>query len=110
MITEGKFRIALLHGHQLIPWDDDETLEITARHFDADVLCAGHTGQVECFDKGKKMYINPGSATGAWTPGLPSPTTPSFVLMDIQDGTLTTYIYRLVNGDVNIQKMKFHKE
>lgn len=71
VVQYGPLRIGLIHGHQLVPNNDIETLALTARHLDVDILCTGHSCQVECFEYEQIMFINPGSATGAWKPGIP---------------------------------------
>ncbi|KAL7750320.1 Vacuolar protein sorting-associated protein 29 [Sorochytrium milnesiophthora] len=154
--TIGPLKLALIHGHQLVPWDDTETLALTARHLDVDMLLTGHSCHVDCFEFEGKMYINPGSITGAWRPGVveasPSSataaaatptatngdtahedddksaepphengseeqqqrykgprTTPSFVLLDVQDLHVTIYVYQLFDDEVKIVKMEYKK-
>ena len=53
----------------------------------------------------------PGSVTGAYTPlsGSQSGTTPSFILMDIQSGTVVTYVYQLVDNEVKVERIEFRK-
>ena len=68
MVTVGNFRIGLIHGHQVIPWGDKESLSILQRQLDVDVLISGQTHKFEIFEKDEKIFINPGSATGAYSP------------------------------------------
>ncbi|XP_010126164.1 PREDICTED: vacuolar protein sorting-associated protein 29-like, partial [Chlamydotis macqueenii] len=65
VITIGQFRIGLIHGHQVIPWGDVDSLALLQRQLDVDVLISGHTHRFEAFEHERKLYINPGSATGA---------------------------------------------
>ena len=44
------------------------------------------------------------------TDTLCSDVTPSFVLMDVQGGHVTLYIYQLVEGEVKVTKQEFTKE
>ena len=39
----GDFKIGLIHGHQVIPWGDEESLGMLAREMDVDILVSGHT-------------------------------------------------------------------
>lgn len=67
IVTHGNVRVGLLHGHQVIPWGDAESLDITARQMEVDVLLTGHTHKFEAFESNGKFFINPGSATGAYS-------------------------------------------
>ncbi|KAI9140008.1 Metallo-dependent phosphatase-like protein [Paraphysoderma sedebokerense] len=153
VITHGPIKIGLIHGHQLIPTLDTETLALTARRLgDVDVLCTGFTCFVECFEYEGRMYVNPGSVTGAWKPGVEDASrihiskdnkanfdseatdgkndsekqaaadddsaslrkigpysTPSFVLLDLQDTSMTLYVYQLIDDEVKIAKMEYKK-
>lgn len=68
VVTVGQFRIGLTHGHQIIPWGDKESLTMLQRQLDVDVLITGHTHEFEAFKEDNKFFINPGSATGAFSP------------------------------------------
>ena len=67
VVTVGQFRIGLIHGHQVIPWGDVASLALLQRQLDVDILISGHTHRFEAFEHENKFYINPGSATGAYT-------------------------------------------
>ncbi|KAI8442480.1 hypothetical protein MSG28_005973 [Choristoneura fumiferana] len=43
VITVGQFRIGLVHGHQVVPWGDEESLALVQRQLDVDILISGHT-------------------------------------------------------------------
>lgn len=75
---------------------------------DADILVTGHTHKFEAFERGGKFYINPGSATGSYSP-LTSDVTPSFVLMDVQGATVVVYVYKLYGQDVKVEKIEYKK-
>ena len=66
-MTVGQFRIGLCHGHQLIPWGDTESLALLQRQLDVDILITGHTHKFEAYESDGHFFINPGSATGAYT-------------------------------------------
>ena len=67
VVTVGQFRIGLCHGHQVVPWGDTESLALLQRQLDVDILINGHTHKFEAFEHENKFYINPGSATGAYS-------------------------------------------
>ncbi|EPQ31201.1 uncharacterized protein PFL1_01388 [Pseudozyma flocculosa PF-1] len=64
-------RIGVLHGHQVVPAGDTQSLAAIARAMDADILLTGHTHRFEAFELDGRFFVNPGSATGAWHPIWP---------------------------------------
>ena len=78
------------------------------RQLDCDILITGHTHKFEAYEMEGKFYVNPGSATGAYS-ALESEITPSFILMDIQSSTVVTYVYQLVDGEVKVDRIEFKK-
>lgn len=63
-----------------------------------------------------RFFVNPGSATGAYHGGQETgdgatlttyATVPSFALMDVQGSAVTTYVYRLLAGEVKVEKLDF---
>ncbi|KFQ37590.1 Vacuolar protein sorting-associated protein 29, partial [Mesitornis unicolor] len=108
VVTIGQFRIGLIHGHQVFPWGDVASLALLQRQLDVDILISGHTRRFEAFEYENKFYINPGSATGAYS-ALETNIIPSFVLMDIQASTVVTYVYQLIEDDVKVEKIEFKK-
>ncbi|RKP24394.1 Metallo-dependent phosphatase-like protein [Syncephalis pseudoplumigaleata] len=110
VIQHGALRIGLVHGHQMQPWGDPAVLAMTAREMDVDVLVSGHTNQVEATERDGKFYINPGSATGALTSYDGEEMVPSFILMDVQNSSIVTYIYQLVDDEVKVEKTEYRKE
>ncbi|XP_006819394.2 vacuolar protein sorting-associated protein 29, partial [Saccoglossus kowalevskii] len=106
VVTVGQFRIGLCHGHQVVPWGDIESLAMVQRQLDVDILISGHTHKFEAFEHENKFYINPGSATGAYSP-LDTNVTPSFVLMDIQASTVVTYVYQLIGEEVKVERIEY---
>ncbi|KAH6572489.1 hypothetical protein BSLG_002407 [Batrachochytrium salamandrivorans] len=208
VIQHGPIRIGLLHGHQVLPWGNVQALGIAARQLDVDVLVSGHTHVFEAFEHEGRFFVNPGSATGAFSlvrspllsaainnptfaaatatataatvtatttdttssiatnskvpknqaesptsnspdsanstpasvtsaspsqpPQDPPPcpeimesspiadtlaiapsalveTTPSFVLMDVQGTTIVLYVYKLIDGEVKVEKLDYEK-
>lgn len=64
-------RIGVIHGHQIIPAADVTALSLTAQSMDVDILLHGHTHKFEAYKKDGRFFLNPGSATGAWTTEIP---------------------------------------
>ena len=67
VVTHGPLRIGLIHGHQVVPLGDTESLSSIARKLDVDILISGSTHRFEAFEFEGRFFINPGSATGAFT-------------------------------------------
>jgi vacuolar protein sorting-associated protein 29 len=98
IVQVGHFKVGLIHGHQIVPWANHESLEDRMRKMDVDILVSGHTHVNEIFQSCTGKYlINPGSVSGAQpdvlvtTPGpsdnpppSPTPIVPSFMLMAVQ--------------------------
>jgi len=58
-----------------------------------------------------RLFINPGTATGAFSPifRLVEEPIPSFVLMDVQAQRVVIYVYELVNDEVKVKKIEHTK-
>jgi vacuolar protein sorting-associated protein 29 len=108
VINFGQIKIGLIHGHQITPWGDKESLLSMQRKLDVDVLVSGHTHELSLYEYQNKIFLNPGSATGAFHPLRK--TDPSFILMDVQGSQLDCYIYTLVKDKVECQKKKMTKK
>ncbi|KAI1285916.1 Vacuolar protein sorting-associated protein 29 [Halotydeus destructor] len=108
VVTVGQFRIGLCHGHQVVPWGDAQSLTLIQRQLDVDILITGHSHKFEAYELEGHFYINPGSATGAYTP-LETNVIPSFVLMDIQSSTVVTYVYQLIGEEVKVERIEYKK-
>lgn len=52
--------------------------------------------------------MNPGSATGAYS-AITDAVVPTFVLMDVDDNTITSYVYRLIDEEVQVEKVEYTK-
>ncbi|ORZ19900.1 vacuolar protein sorting-associated protein 29-like protein [Absidia repens] len=110
LLTIGGIRVGVLHGHQVIPWGDIESLDNTARQMEADLLLSGHTHQFEATEFNGRYFINPGSATGAYSSSPDNvDVVPSFVLMDIQGNSVVTYVYKLIDDEVKVEKLEYKK-
>ncbi|KAK3943492.1 putative vacuolar protein sorting-associated protein [Diplogelasinospora grovesii] len=106
VVTHGSVRIGFLEGFTLVS-NEPDLLLAEANKLDVDVLCWGGTHKFECFEYMDKFFVNPGSATGAFTTGISGDeeVVPSFCLMDVQGISLTLYVYQLrkdANGTENV--------
>lgn len=109
VVTVGAFRIGLIHGHQVVPWGDKESLAAWQRKLNCDVLVSGHTHEQKVYEYQGCLYVNPGSATGAYTP-LQQTVSPSFMLMDVQNNTIVIYVYIFENNKVDVKKREHTKQ
>lgn len=50
-----------------MPWGDEDSLADYARENDVDILISGHTHIQKISHTAGKFYVNPGSATGAYS-------------------------------------------
>lgn len=116
VVTICGFRIGLIHGHQIIPWGSTDGLMRWQRKFSCDILVSGFTHQNTAEKVEGKVYINPGSATGAYKPvfTLQGPVEEphcSFMLMAVQpEQNVVLYVYELRNGRVNVAMSEFSKD
>ena len=93
-IQIGNFKIGMIHGHQIIPMGDLEILSSVQRELDCDILASGYTHQLSANIKENKLYLNPGSISGALST-LNEDCIPSFILMVLQGEDATIYSYVL---------------
>ena len=94
VIQIGAFKIGMIHGHQLIPPDDLETLSNIQRELDCDVLVSGYTYKYGINIYENKLYLNPGSISGGLSP-LMEECIPSFMLLAITGEEMVIYSYVL---------------
>lgn len=118
VVAHGSLRIGFLEGFTLVS-NEPDLLLAEANKLDVDVLCWGGTHRFECFEYMDKFFVNPGSATGAFSTGWGTAegeegeVVPSFCLMDVQGISLTLYVYQLrkdANGEnVAVEKVTYTK-
>ncbi|KAK4241096.1 Metallo-dependent phosphatase-like protein [Achaetomium macrosporum] len=114
VVTHGAVRIGFLEGFTLVS-DEPDVLLAEANRLDVDVLCwSGGTHRFECFEYMDKFFVNPGSATGAFTTdwaaeGEEGEAVPSFCLMDVQGISLTLYVYQLRKGENGAENVAVEK-
>ncbi|VDB95886.1 unnamed protein product [Peniophora sp. CBMAI 1063] len=109
-VNHSPIRIGVVHGHQCIPTGDLDSLGSIARQLDVDVLISGHTHTFQAIERDGRFFLNPGSATGAWTGAFNGDPIPSFALMDIQGPVVVTYVYQLIEGEVRVEKVEYRKD
>ena len=84
-VVHNPIKIGVIHGHQGVPVGDLDSLSAIARQMDVDVLVSGHThtcvlhpsplpslaskppSRIQAVEFENRFFLNPGSATGAWT-------------------------------------------
>ncbi len=69
--THDELRIGFTNGFTILPNGDSMALLTTARQMDVDILLYGGTSRVEAYTLDGKFFINPGSATGAFSSKWP---------------------------------------
>ena len=94
LVTIGEFKIGMIHGHQVLPWGDTDSLSCIARQLDCDIFISGNTHQIGVKVLDNKLYINPGSISGAFSNVVPDPS-PSFILMVLTGMEAIVYLYVL---------------
>ena len=110
VVQIGEFKIGMIHGHQVLPWGDLDSLTNIQRELGCDILLSGHTHQIDIKVKDKKFYINPGSISGAFSHMIADPN-PSFVLMVLQGEEAIVYLYILNDKSqkFELSKIEFSK-
>ena len=106
MIQIGDFNIGLIHGHQVLPWGDLESLGMVQRSLGCDILISAHTHKTNVVVKDNILYINPGSFSGAFSP-LIEDTIPSFVLMVLTGDEAIVYLYTLSDRSKKFEVNKY---
>mmetsp|Transcript_96363 Transcript_96363/g.152370 ORF Transcript_96363/g.152370 Transcript_96363/m.152370 type:complete len:191 (+) Transcript_96363:65-637(+) len=93
VVDVGDFKVGIIHGHQVIPWGDNQALVKQACKLGVDILICGHTHHHGVEEVGGKFIINPGSVTGACNSMGDFNVTPSFMLMAHSGNGATLYTY-----------------
>ena len=100
----GEFKIGIIHGHQIIPPNDIDSLGSIQRELGCDILVSGYTHELTVKVKDNALYINPGSISGAFSPSIKD-NLPSFVLIALQGEIALLYIY-IMNNDLKTFDVK----
>merc|ERR1711865_668613 len=93
VVQVGDFKVGIIHGHQVIPWNDEKALVKHANRLGVDILVHGQSHKHGVSEIGGKFLISPGSATGACNSVGDFENAPSFMLMAIQQQSATLYTY-----------------
>jgi vacuolar protein sorting-associated protein 29 len=99
-------KIGMIHGHQVVPWGDKDSLAMWQRKLDVDVLVSGATHVNKMFEFDGHLFINPGTITGAYNP-FECEVPATFVLMEIKESTVTVFSYQYVGEG---QEFKMRKK
>ncbi|KAG7806497.1 hypothetical protein KL921_004894 [Ogataea angusta] len=67
VFNHDKLKIGLVNGFQIVPKADPLSLLSQARLMNVDVLIYGSTHKVEAYTLDGRFFVNPGSATGAFS-------------------------------------------
>ncbi|CAD8080603.1 unnamed protein product [Paramecium primaurelia] len=103
IIQIGSWKLALVHGHQIVPAGDNESLYTFLKEMEADVLITGYTCVAKVSTVEKKYILNPGSVTGGFNGQQTS--IPSFLILEFKKEKIQVFIYTL-DVDVKIDKQE----
>ena len=102
----------MIHGHQVLPWGEAESLACIARELDCDIFISGNTHQIGVKVLDNKLFINLGSISGAFSNVIAYPS-PSFILMVLNGTEAIVYLYvlndRTKKFDVSKCKVEYRK-
>ena len=102
----GEFKIGIIHGHQIIPSGDIDSLSDIQRQLGCNILVSGYTHQLDVKVKDNALYLNPGSISGAFSPSIKD-NSPSFILLALQGDIAILYLYILDNMTNSFEVKKF---
>ena len=73
-----------------------------------DIIIYGHSHEQKFTFYQGKYFINPGSATGAYSAINNHKIVPSFILLEFKETSITLYFYTLVDGLLVIDKTEIN--
>jgi vacuolar protein sorting-associated protein 29 len=91
VVVHGSLRIGFLEGFTMVAPMETDLMLAEANKLDVDVLCWGGTHRFDAYEYENKFFVNPGSATGAFSTGWVGEgeeMVPSFCLMDVSAQTM----------------------
>ncbi len=105
-----EFSLGMCHGHTICPWGDQKQLESLQRQLDVDILVSGHTHQpgVWIAEESGKLFLNPGSVSGAYS-SFTTEVTPSFILLALKASSIQIFLYQLIGNEVKVTKTEYNK-
>lgn len=98
----------MIHGHQIIPWADEEALENKAKELGVSMLISGHTHEMKFTQHNHTYFVNPGSMTGAYST-LKINAVPSFMILEFRTNEIVIYEYSLIDGELKCVDNKVPK-
>ena len=108
VFTSNGWKIGVIHGHQIIPWNDKEALNSYQRVLDCDILIYGQSHVLSIENQESKYYLNPGSLTGSYS-STTSEVNPSFLVLSTTAGKSTAYSYELIDGSLMVKTTEIVK-
>lgn len=90
----GEFKIGMIHGHQVFPAGDLNSLADVQRELGCDILCHGYTHELSINAKNNALFLNPGSISGTFSPSFKQ-NYPSFILIALQGDIANIFFYIL---------------
>ena len=102
----GEFKIGMIHGHQVFPTGDNDSLSSVQRELGCNILVYGYSHELSIQAKDNALYINPGSISGAFSPSIRD-NTPSFVLIALQGDVALLYVYLLKDESQKFEVKKY---
>ncbi|KNB41971.1 hypothetical protein JH06_4473 [Blastocystis sp. subtype 4] len=102
------YKLVAVSGSRLLASATDALLVATAERMGCDIEIYGGTHKLSVEKKGKVLYVNPGSLTGAFSPTNVE-NNPSFILLALQSNEITVFTYQLKDGKLDVGKTSFAK-
>ena len=102
----GEFKIGMIHGHQVFPTGDIDSLASVQRELGCDLLVYGYDHELSIKAKDNALYLNPGSISGAFSPSIRD-STPSFIIIALQGDIAILYVYILKDESQKFEVKKY---
>ncbi|CAD8133155.1 unnamed protein product [Paramecium octaurelia] len=110
VIQIGIWKILLIHGHQFVPWNDEETISVFLKENQCDIAVFGNSHQSLISKFERKYFINPGTMSGAYgSIKQDAIIQPEFVILECLGDEMGVYKYKLINGELLIEKCTITK-
>ncbi|KAK8817610.1 hypothetical protein WA538_004329 [Blastocystis sp. DL] len=103
------FKIVAVSGDDMMVNATDLLLTTTAERLNCDILVYGGTHKMSVEKKGKTVFVNPGSLTGAFSSSNPS-NDPSFLLLALKPDEITVFSYQMKDGKLDVGKTCFKRD
>eukprot|EP01126_Amoeba_proteus_P062205 TRINITY_DN8422_c0_g1_i9.p1 TRINITY_DN8422_c0_g1~~TRINITY_DN8422_c0_g1_i9.p1 ORF type:complete len:216 (-),score=47.06 TRINITY_DN8422_c0_g1_i9:192-773(-) len=98
----GNFGIGLIHGHLVVPLGDKEVLSQIQHKLNVDILVSGATHEMTAYVHKGKLFLNPGTASGAYSDYAIFPT-PTFIVLEIEGSSAEIYKYSLLDHEQGVK-------